>query len=138
MDSHKDQSGYSQKPLAEKLGIKPGINIVIHEPTDYKSLLELNTNIVLSRRLVPSANFIQAFYTSRRRLLSDFDALKKNLRKDGQLWISWPKKTSNIESDLTENDVRQIGLDHGLVDVKIAAITEDWSGLKFVYRVKDR
>lgn len=131
-------SGYSGTPLSKKLGIKPGINIVIHAPTGYEGLLDLNTNIVLGKRLMPGANFVHAFYSSKRRLVSDFDALKKSLRNDGMLWISWPNATSNMETDLSENIVRQTGLDHGLVDVKVAAIDNDWSGLKFVYRVKDR
>ncbi len=131
-------AGYSGTPLAKKLGIKLGTNIVIHAPEGYEQLLNLDTSIVLLRRIRPGADFIHAFYVSRRRLASDFETLMKNLRKDGQLWISWPKGSSKMETDLNENLIRQIGLDHGLVDVKIAAIDHDWSGLKFVYRVKDR
>lgn len=135
---HKTTAGYSATPLVQKLGIGPGINIVIHAPEGYEQLLVLDTSIVLTKRLQPGADFVQSFYVSRRRLQNDFDALAKSLRKDGKLWISWPKGTSKIETDLNENTVREIGLAHGLVDVKVAAIDEDWSGLKFVYRVKDR
>ncbi len=138
MNTPTSPAGYSGTPLAQKLGIKPGINIVIHAPAHYEGLLDLDTSITLSTRIKPSADFIQGFYTSRRRLENDFETMQHNLRKDGQIWISWPKGTSKMETDLNENIVRKIGLDHGLVDVKIAAIDADWSGLKFVYRVKDR
>ncbi len=131
-------AGYSGTPLAKKLGIKPGINIVMRAPAGYEELLDLDTDIVLTKRLEPKANFIQVFFSSKRRLDNDFEVLAKNLASDGMLWISWPKKTSKMETDLDENLVRKIGLDHGLVDVKIAAIDDDWSGLKFVYRLKDR
>lgn len=138
MNGPNKSAGYSGKPLAQKLGIGPGTNIVIHAPAGYFELLDLDTSIVLSQRVKPGADFIQAFFTSRRRLENDFDTFKKSLRPTGQLWISWPKGTSKMETDLTENTVRKIGLGHGLVDVKIAAISDDWSGLKFVYRIKDR
>jgi len=137
-ESRKLDNQYSGTPLAKKLGIKYGTNIVIHAPAGYEGLLKLDTSIVLLSRLQPGADFIQAFFTARRRLENDFEALKNNLRSSGQLWISWPKKTSKMETDLNDNVVREIGLMHGLVDVKIAAIDDDWSGLKFVYRVKDR
>jgi len=131
-------SGYSGTPLAKKLGLKPGVNIIIHAPADVEGLLDLDKSIVLIKRLTPGANFVWAFFSSSRRLSNDFDALKGSLRHDGALWLSWPKATSSIKTDLNENLVRQIGLDNGLVDVKIAAIDADWSGLKFVYRLKDR
>lgn len=136
--NRKALAGYSGTPLVQKLGIAPGINIVVHPPTGHDELLGLHTDVVLKRRLQPGANFVHAFYISKRRLTSDFEALKNSLRKDGQLWISWPKGSSKMERDLGENDVREVGLAHGLVDVKVAAIDKDWSGLKFVYRVKDR
>lgn len=131
-------AGYSGTPLVKKLGLKPGINIVMRAPEGYEQLLDLDNDIVLINRLQPQASFIQAFFTAKRRLDNDFEILMKNLAPDGQLWISWPKATSKIETDLSENLVRQVGLDHSLVDVKIAAIDDDWSALKFVYRVKDR
>lgn len=137
-ESRKLDIAYSAAPLAKKLGIKYGTNIVIHAPASYEDLLKLDTQVVLHTRMRPGADFIQAFFTSRRRLENDFETLKTHLRSSGQLWISWPKQTSQIETDLNDNLVREIGLGHGLVDVKIAAIDDDWSGMKFVYRVKDR
>lgn len=83
-------------------------------------------------------DWIQAFYTSKDQLASDFSYLQKHLQKTGQLWISWPKKTSVVTSDLNDDKVRQIGLENGLVDIKIASINSEWSALKFVYRLSDR
>jgi hypothetical protein len=131
-------AGYSGTPLAKKLGLKPGINIVVHAPGGYEELLELDNSITLGKRLRPGADWVHGFYTSRRRLETDFEALRTSLRNTGQLWISWPKGTSSMKTDLNENIVREIGLAHGLVDVKVAAIDDNWSGLKFVYRSKDR
>ncbi len=138
MELSKQPVGYSGTPLSKKLGLKPGVNIIIHAPEGFEELLNLDKSIVLIKRLTPGADFVQAFYTSTRRLQTDFEALKRSLRSNGMLWISWPKGSSKIETDLNENLVREVGLDHGLVDTKVAAIDEDWSGLKFVYRTKDR
>jgi hypothetical protein len=137
MDQAKS-AGYSGTPLVKKLGIKPGLNVILHAPENYESLLAVDKKVVLLKRLKPGTDFVQSFYTQRRRLETDFEALKHSLRSSGQLWISWPKSTSSIKTDLNEGLVRQIGLAHGLVDVKVAAIDGDWSGLKFVYRLADR
>lgn len=83
-------------------------------------------------------DFIQYFVTSKDLLEHTFPILKKQLKANGALWVSWPKKSAKKETDLIENDVMKIGLENGLVDVKVIAIDETWSGLKFVYRLKDR
>jgi len=83
-------------------------------------------------------DFAILFVTTRADLEKRFDRLRDRLKSNGMLWISWPKKTSGVPSDLTENTVREIGLANGLVDVKVCAIDETWSGLKFVRRLKDR
>ena len=83
-------------------------------------------------------DWIQGFFRRQKVLVSEVPKLKKRLSSHGQLWISWPKKSSKLESDLDGNTVRSIGLATGLVDVKVAAFDEDWSGLKFVYRREDR
>ena len=82
--------------------------------------------------------FIHAFFVNSQKLDQQFPALKKALDQSGSLWISWPKKAAKVETDITENTVREIGLRHGLVDIKVCAVDEVWSGLKFVYRLKDR
>ncbi len=133
-------AGYSKKSLVEKLGIKPGYKIYfMNAPENYNDTLgKLPGDIVISKRLSEKIDFIQLFVKSRRVLQQKFPKCKKALAMDGMLWISWPKKASKMGTDLKENDVREIGLKNGLVDVKVCAVDEVWSGLKFVYRLKDR
>ena len=92
----------------------------------------------MSQTVGGSLDWVHAFYGSRQMLEQELATLKQHLAPAGQLWVSWPKKSSGVTSDLDENIVRQIGLANGLVDVKVAAIDDTWSGLKFVYRLKDR
>jgi hypothetical protein len=89
-------------------------------------------------RLHPGAEFIHLFTRSRSDLAKRFPRLAGALADQGMLWISWPKKTSSLAGDLDENVVRDLGLSHGLVDVKVCAVDTDWSGLKFVRRIRDR
>jgi len=133
-------AGYSQKPLAQKLGIKAGSKIVfLNAPKDYAAALgELPATVRVCKRLSPSLDFIQFFSRSQQDLQKQFPTLKSSLALNGSLWVSWPKGTSKLETDLNENVVRSIGLEHGLVDVKVCAVDETWSGLKFVFRLKDR
>jgi hypothetical protein len=136
-------AGYSRKPLVEKLGIKPHSNIaILNAPANFDTtLVPLPDGIVLKSKLSKLSrplDFIHAFFLSSRKLDLQFPALKKALDQSGALWISWPKKAAKIETDLTDNVVREIGLRHGLVDIKVCAVDEVWSGLKFVYRLKDR
>ncbi|HNP06444.1 MAG TPA: hypothetical protein PKN99_02405 [Cyclobacteriaceae bacterium] len=84
------------------------------------------------------ADFIHLFVKEKKRFGREFLKLKTELKKDGMLWVSWPKKSSKVASDLDENIIRDYGLANGLVDVKVCAVDEVWSGLKFMYRVKDR
>lgn len=128
------------KTAAEKLGIREGARIVaLGAPPDYVGILGLLPESVwVTRRLDQPAGFIHCFATDRRELESDFPILKGMLQKDGTLWISWPKRASKVQTDLTDGAVREIGLANGLVDVKVCSVNEVWSGLKFVYRLKDR
>ena len=133
-------AGYSGTPLAKKLGIKPGMEVVaLGAPPDYPSLLDpIPEGAVLVGELPASAAFIHFFTTERAVLETQLLRLKGALARDGILWISWPKKAAKVETDLDENVVRKAGLEAGLVDVKICAVDATWSGLKFVYRLKDR
>jgi hypothetical protein len=135
-------AGYSGTPLIQKLGIKPGGRVcILNAPPGYATTLgPLPPDVVLLSRLGKphSLDFIQVFALQSRQLSVKFAELKTALRFDGSLWISWPKKSSQVKSDLDENKIRQMGLDVGLVDVKVAAVDEIWSGLKFVYRLQDR
>lgn len=133
-------AGYSKRPLVEKLGIKGGAKIaLINTPTNYLNLLGyLPEDIDLHREIVEECDFIHFFTKERNELESHFEALKQALVSNGMLWISWPKRTSKIPTDLDENIIRNIALANGLVDVKVCAVDEIWSGLKLVYRLKDR
>ena len=137
--------GYSGTPLAKKLGIKDGYRLVLlHVPDDVKS--ELRDPLAKSR-IQPFSrqtgknrdlDFVFLFAKSRAGLEREFFPAAKALAPAGMLWISWPKKSSGVATDLTENVIRQIGLDAGLVDIKVCAVTDVWSGLKFVIPVKNR
>ena len=135
-------AGYSGTPLIKKLGLKPGQRACfMNAPKDFpKTLGALPLGIELIQRLpkMRSLDFIHVFTKERNKLEKSFPQLKAALNWDGILWISWPKGSSKVATDINENIVREIGLDVGLVDVKVAAVDEVWSGLKFVHRVKDR
>ncbi len=134
-------AGYSGTPLVKKLGIKPGFSILLHqEPAHYFDLLSaLPPDItLLDEPEDESADFIHLFCSTFAQLEGIAETYKAALKKDGLLWISWPKGKSGIPTDLKRDPIREYFLSIGLVDVKVAAIDEDWSGLKFVYRKKDR
>jgi hypothetical protein len=133
-------AGYSGTPLVQKIGIKPGHRVVLrnHPPTFIKDLGKLPEGAESVERLSGKANVVVYFTDKRSALEKDFGALSAALVPDGMLWIGWPKKASGRPTDLTEDIVRRVGLACGLVDVKVCAIDETWSGLKFVIRVKDR
>lgn len=135
-------AGYSKKSLVEKLGIKPGAKIaILNAPADYEITLGPlpdGVECVESIQSGAELDFIQFFTTSRAEFLAQLDTLKAAIKPNGMVWVSWPKKASKMPTDLDENIVRAIALENGLVDVKVAAIDAVWSGLKLVYRVKDR
>jgi len=133
-------AGYSGKPLVQKLGIKDGWAIaILNAPRGYDRLLgKLPQRVTRRPTVAGTLDFIQFFTDSKRELERRFPALERALAPAGMLWISWPKQASGVASDLTENVIREIGLAHQLVDVKVAAVDAVWSGLKFVRRVKDR
>src|SRR5215472_832513 len=133
-------AGYSKRSLVEKLGIKSGHRMYIgNSPQDYlKTLGALPEKAVLTKSLKGPCDFIQFFTKGRAELESAFPQLKKNLAANGVLWVSWPKGASRIKTDVNENVAREIGLKNGLVDVKVCAVDDVWSGLKFVFRLRDR
>lgn len=135
-------AGYSGTPLIKKLGLKPGQRACfLNAPENFPNTLgALPFGIQLIQRLpkTRSLDFIHFFTKERNKLQKSIPQLKAALNWDGILWISWPKGSSKVATDLNENIVREIGLEEGLVDVKVAAIDEIWSGLKFVFRVQDR
>lgn len=131
--------GYSGTPLAKKLGIKEGYKVLlVDEPDYYPTLFDDLPEIITELDNAEPVDFIHLFTLKFNDLENHFDQCKARLAKNGIMWISWPKKASKIETDLDGNIVREYGLNHGLVDVKVCAVDETWSGLKFMYRVKDR
>ncbi len=133
-------AGYSGTPLDRKLGIKPELTVtVVNAPKHYRRLLgRLPTGVKITERGNGPLDFIHCFATKRALLNSKFAVLERALAPAGALWISWPKGASRVPTDLTEDVIRAIGLAHGLVDVKVCAVDETWSGLKFVRRLRDR
>lgn len=133
-------AGYSKRSLVDKLGIKAGQRIaLINAPADYGVLLgPLPPGVRQEPILTAGLNFVHFFTTSRAELMAMFPDLKASIVTNGLIWISWPKKAAKVATDLDESIVREIGLAIGLVDVKVAAIDQVWSGLKFVYRRVDR
>ena len=109
------------------------------QPEGYWSWLEPLPERVEIRQTLPGEfDFIHVFVKERSIFEKEFVRSKKHLKKDGMLWVSWPKKSSGIQTDLDENIIRGVGLEAGLVDVKVCAVDDVWSGLKFVFRIKDR
>ena len=129
--------GYSGTPLPKKLGIKEGFRVLLLDsPAEVRA--ELKDALAGCGLAKDQLDFAMVFTKSAADLRKKFSKVAKQLAPAGMLWVSWPKKASGVATDLNENVVRDIGLDAGLVDVKVCAVTEVWSGLKFVIRVKDR
>jgi len=133
-------AGYSGTPLEKKLGIKEGYTIGLHkQPKHYFDLfVNLPKISVVDHPKEKSLDFIHGFFTDK----TDFEIeslnLKKALKFNGTFWISWPKGSSKIPANLNRDSIRAYLLSNGLVDVKVCAVDENWSGLKFMYRIKDR
>ncbi|MBS1771971.1 MAG: DUF3052 family protein [Bacteroidetes bacterium] len=131
-------AGYSGTPLIKKLGIKAGNKIkVINAPENYFNLIgDLPEDVMTDKRGVQ--NLIHVFAKGQSEIEKALVKYKKEIVQDGMIWISWPKKSSGIVTDITEDTIRNAGLAIGLVDVKVCAIDDIWSGLKFVIPLKDR
>ena len=133
-------AGYSGTPLPKKLGIKEGSRVaLINAPKGFaRQLGELPDNAQIVKRVTKPLDIALLFVLTERALLRDFDKLAKKLASTGMIWVAWPKRSSGVATDLSFERVQRIGLESGLVDVKICAIDDVWSGLKFVIRLKDR
>jgi hypothetical protein len=133
-------AGYSKRSLVEKLGIKPGRRaLFVNAPPGFERTLgKLPPDVKVEKSLLGPLDFIHCFATKRQELEARFLKLKQALAVGGMLWISWPKRASKVPTDIDENVVRGVALAHGLVDVKVCAVDDVWSGLKLVYRLKDR
>ena len=133
-------AGYSGTPLIKKLGIKDGFDVsFVNAPENFVTQLQLPAGVNVKTVSRSNAlDFIHVFARTQTALATAFAQYPPKMKSNGMLWISWPKKSSGVQTDVSENVVRDMGLAAGLVDVKICAVDEVWSGQKFVYRVKDR
>jgi hypothetical protein len=132
-------AGYSTTPLIKKIGIKTGMKIsILNAPQDFWKEVTEMPDVKSISKPAQGMDLILYFADSKKEYEKNFPKLAKTLVPTGMLWIGWPKKASRIPTDLNENIIRDFGLASGLVDVKVCAITEKWSGLKFVIRLKDR
>ena len=134
-------AGYSKTPLWKKLGYKPGIGALVDgAPAGYLELLELPADCVVTwiRKPREELGLVHLFSGEASSLKKKLAALRKLIASDGMIWVSWPKKASGVETDITEDTVRAIALPMGLVDIKVCAVDEVWSGLKLVIRKSQR
>ena len=124
----------------QKIGVKPGHRLVLRNdpPSFLRDMGRLPEGVAATARLTGKANVVVYFTDKLAALEKDFSALARTMEPDGMLWIAWPKKASGKPTDITEDVVRRVALERGLVDVKVCAIDETWSGLKLVIRLKDR
>ncbi len=133
-------AGYSGTPLLQKLGIKPGMKLkLIHEPPNYEALLEKKiSDQFCSGNELP--HLIHLFVTSQKEFKEEMTAIKHLIKENPFLilWVSWPKKSSGIITDMTEDHIRNYALKNGLVDIKVCAVSEIWSGLKLVVPLAKR
>jgi len=133
-------SGYSGTPLAKKLGIRAGARLFLHSPpADYRQLLEpLPESVRTARRMDAHTDLVHVFATRRAALAALLARTRATLRDDAVIWVSWPKRAARVETDITEDVVRELALPLGLVDVKVCAVDAIWSGLKLVLRRSER
>lgn len=132
-------AGYSSTPLVRKLAIKEGARVaIVRAPNGFAESLALPKGVALRNEARGRLDVVLFFATRRAELARRFPRLANGLEPDGGLWVAWPKRTSGVATDLSFAPVQEIGLANGLVDNKVAAIDDVWSGLRFVFRVADR
>lgn len=131
-------TGYSGTPLPQKLGIKPGSRVLLDGAPEGFDLGPLPEGATLSTRAVSSYDVAVLFTTDATRLAKRWAVVHQKVTPAGRLWVAWPKRASGVPTDLDENVVRDHGLTHGRVDVKVCALDTTWSGLAFVVRLADR
>lgn len=132
-------AGYSGTPLAKKLGIREGSKLLLlNAPEHYFRLFTDFPGDVKMVSTKTKADIIHYFVKEEKQLARDISKLKNGIEQNGLIWVSWPKKSSKVITDITEDVIRNLALQSGLVDVKVCAVDETWSGLKLVIPVKDR
>ena len=129
-------AGYSGTPLAKKLGIGAGTTLLLIDAPDElrEWLAPLPPDVRFAKRLAEATDVVHLFVTTQARLAKELARLRKGLRSDAALWVSWPKKAAKMDTDITEDTIRALALPLGFVDVKVCAVSEVWSGLKLVIR----
>ena len=132
--------GYSGTPLAKKLGITEGTHILLRNaPGEYMQwIAPIPKGVVFDRKLAEATDIVHVFHDRRDALQKELASLRTSIRRDAVVWISWPKKASKVPTDITEDSIRELALPLGLVDVKICAVSDVWSGLKLVIRKAHR
>ncbi len=139
MTNMANAAGYSNTPLIKKLGLTfQDVVLLINPLINYDEMLDIDFAQVNFAGEEEQATFIHWFVQTQAEFVEKFPEVKKRLAKDGMLWVSWPKQASALKSDLTENMIRELALENELVDVKVCAVDENWSGLKLVYRLANR
>jgi hypothetical protein len=132
-------AGYSGTPLPQKLGIKSGMTVVtISEPSNYRKLLGKLDRVTFSNRVMPNSDFVHFFTISRSEVARRLSILRKRIADGGVVWISWPKKSADVSTDVTEDVIRELALPLGFVDIKVCTVDETWSGLKLMIRRENR
>jgi hypothetical protein len=129
--------GYSGRPQAAKLGLRPGQRVHLHHPPPGWDFADPPDGLIDAGRDGP-ADLILAFFGSRTAMAGELDGLARRIYPAGALWVAWPRRAGGHSSDITDNVIREHALPIGLVDVKVAAIDDDWSGLRLVWRVENR
>jgi DUF3052 family protein len=133
-------TGYSGTPIAKKLGIKPGCRLFVADaPRNYAELVApLPEGVQLTAKLRADTDVVHLFSTRRAKLAEALRSSLAKMKPEGAIWVSWPKKASRMETDITEDTIRQLALPMGLVDIKVCAVDETWSALKLVLRKEKR
>jgi hypothetical protein len=131
-------AGYSGTPLWKKVGIKEGQRLALVDAPEGWAVPDLPPGVEVATGLPDQADVVIAFHRAAAELASRVEALGRAIHPDGMVWIAWPRRAGGHDSDITENGIRDVVLPHGLVDVKVAALDEDWSGLKVVWRRERR
>lgn len=129
-------AGYSGTPLAKKLGYKPGsCALLMGAPAEYRGWLEpLPAGVRFEKKAGPGLTLVHLFTTERSEMRKALTSLRKSLAVDAAIWVSWPKKSSRVATDITEDTIREVALPLGFVDIKVCAVSDVWSGLKLVVR----
>ena len=129
-------AGYSATPLIKKLGLQSGMKLyLVNAPADYYEwIAPVPENINIVSRMTAGLDMVHVFSTDAAQLMKVLQQTRNRLKPDGMIWVSWPKKAAKVATDITEDTIRTIALPMGLVDIKVCAVTEVWSGLKLVIR----